>query len=300
MVERNEQAPVVFWPTVANKAALPVVASLMVAPFLWPVLTGRVPVVPSIVIVFISVMFALMVVLSLTTEIRLEEDAIVVSGVNGRRIERSRVVRAEALNRSILVSVEGEASLEIPCQPRSPWTKNNTRATETVEAIHDWAGISETVLAAPKSELPQDAPSRTQAVLATWEPSTLKAAGAGLLAVFLWLGLPVRLSEGSNVVGLVFYVAFVLVASVALFRAATSTITLQENEIIVKGVLRTQRVERSRVHSAGVGPSGLVIGVRGEKPIQAWAVSKGTLSTLSKRETSADGVVDAINNWAEG
>ena len=60
------------------------------------------------------------------------------------------------------------------------------------------------------------------------------------------------------------------------------------------------RIMARLVQVAAVEPQVVLLGVRGEKPIQAWAFSKGTLSTLSKRETSADGVVDAINNWAEG
>lgn len=295
MADQTDQAPEIFGISFAEKVATSVGFFLILSPFVWAAVTRRMPAVPSIVIAAMVVLAAWMLFAWLTTATTLEEDEIVVSGPAERRIKRSRVVHAEALHRSVLVSVEGDMDLEIPFRPKPRWKKNDTRAADAVDAIHDWAGIDNSAPSAPTAE------PRPQTIIYTWGTTRAKKVGAALLATYLVLGfLPTKIAEAPDVARWVLLnIVLVFVGSLALYRAATSTVTLQENEVIVKGVLRTRRASRSRVHGASVGP-GLAIWVRGERAIQTVAISKGTFSKLSNRRTTADDIVDVIKDWAEG
>lgn len=91
---------------------------------------------------------------------------------------------------------------------------------------------------------------------------------------------------------------FVLMFLTLVFRCLSSTVTLEAEEVIVRGVFTTRRAERSRVLGATPGYDGVIIRVEGGRALRVWAVQKSNLSTWTKTQTRADGVVRAIHDWA--
>lgn len=134
----------------------------------------------------------------------------------------------------------------------------------------------------------------------TWGVTRQAQLGVSALVVLFPVG-PYLLGVLSGSFGLwpsLTMLPFVLVLLTFVFRCLSSTVTLEAEEIIVRGVFTTRRAERSRVLGAAPGYDGVLVRVEGGSFLRVWAVQKSNLSTWPKRQTRADDVVRAIQDWA--
>ena len=297
MTESTEFTPVVWRPGVASR----IVASSFILGFvgllLWALSSGEVPIPAALVILVMIAMAAFMLYEIVASSVTLGESELVITGWSTQQVERSRVIAATATPEGILVSVEGHHDLNVGYGTAILSTPKQKKQTdEALRTIREWAGVGE-IYASSDGAVP------STNVLPSIEPITFKASlgtqvGASVLAVFVILGLVgQRVADGAAVIEWVITLVFLVLASVALYRLATTTITLEQNEITVKKVLGTRRADRSNVSGAFAG-NGLMIAVRGQSTIQTLAFRKNFLAILVSKRTRADEVADAINQWA--
>jgi hypothetical protein len=137
----------------------------------------------------------------------------------------------------------------------------------------------------------------------TWRVNPIGRTVCGLMAVF-FIGIPTAgvvawLSEGHAGIGLLLALIECPLVAVGLWRGGVrASLTLTEQELLIKNPIRTYRVPLIDVTSATPGYSGIVITTSSDENVCAWAVQKSNIADWSGWRTRADDVAAVISEAA--